>query len=129
MTLEAVENAPAFAETWNAQQPPYELPNGEQIDAKDCPHLTIRGQKQSINPEAENIITLIRSPTREVFVGFDLFFIFEKTGLLTWQFRTIDIDGREETHIKGRYKQVQTYTQNYINKYIDFEEELETCVV
>lgn len=128
MTLEAVENAPSFAESWNTQQSPYKLPNGETIDEKSSPHITIRGQETSLQSTSENIINLIRSPTREVFVGFDLFFVFEKIGFFTWQFRTIDIDGTEETHKKSRYTVVKNTAQEYLDRYRPFDQSVQTRI-
>jgi len=128
MTIEAVENAPSFAKTWVSQQPPYTLPNGETIDEKPPPYLTIKGQETSLQSNSENIVPLIRSPTREVLIGFELFFIFEKTGIFTWQFRTIDIDGTEEIHTHGRYSSVKNTAQAYLNKYKAFDKSVETCI-
>lgn len=123
MSLEALEDAPTFAEKWADESSPYELPNGEQLTnkcSKYC-YLTVKGQEHSIENTNQNIITLLRKPTQEVFAGFNLFYVFEKIGLLKWQFRTIDIDGTEEIHKIGRYTQVQQYTQDYLNRYNSFK--------
>lgn len=122
MTLEALENAPTFAEKWQDLSPPYELPNGEILTAKSRPYnyFTVRGQEHSITNDIPNIITLLRKPTKEVFAGYELFFIFEKVGVLKWRFRTIDIDGTEEVHKTGRYTTVRDYTQDYLERYANF---------
>lgn len=122
MTLEALENAPTFAEEWQNKSPPYELPNGEVITQRSKPYnyFTVRGQEHSITNEIPNIITLHRKPTKELFAGYELFFIFEKIGLINWRFRTIDIDGKEETHKIGRYTAVREYTQDYLEQYANF---------
>jgi len=123
MKLEAIENAPTFAEKWGEKSSPYVLPNEETITDKcnKLCYLTIKGQEHSITNTNPNIITIVQKPTKEVFAGFELFFIFEKYGLLKWRFRTVDIDGNEEIHKIGRYSTVKEYTQTYLDKYNKFK--------
>lgn len=119
MTLDAITHAEDFVSKWEAESPPYELPNGEVINTERETPLcfTIKGQECSLDADIKNVVTLVRKPTQEVFAGYDLFFIFEKIGVLRWQFRTVDIDGAEEIHYRGRYTQTKQNAQEYLDKY------------
>lgn len=117
MSLEALEHAPEFADKWGQKDPPYELPNGEQVTKQHSACFTVIGDEESIQLNNNDIVTLLQTATKEVFAGYDLFFIFEKIGVINWRFRTVDIDGNEEIHFSGRYSTVRENAQEYLNKY------------